>query len=222
MEVKVFIYFYSSALAEGSLLNERISLALIFLKLHLDVFRLRQDAIWIVVVMIRQIVIVVLHIINLMPCIIALGTMLPDPTDVARRVKRAVELARRVIPQFLELQPHVFILLLHLLDVVVVHGHLSKPLIFVLKDVQLLADVAAFLALGEQLLQVLHLFLQLLDQRVVLGVDLVSLEPLHHTLRAVCELQGRDRLLDAVDNWGDRCYEVGRGVAADGVLEQTG
>lgn len=60
MEVPIKIFtFNSSALTEVSFLNNQIRLALIFLKLLLNVFRLRQNAVWIVlVIIVRQYVLI--------------------------------------------------------------------------------------------------------------------------------------------------------------------
>ena len=49
--------------------------------------------------------------------------------------------------------------------------------------------------------QVLHFSLQFLNQGVFHGVDLVRLNPRHHLLRSVCELQSRYRLFYIVNDW---------------------
>ncbi len=63
--------------------------------------------------------------------------------------------------------------------------------------------------------------MKLLHNRIVLSIDLVALDSLHHALRPVSKFKGGDSLLYSVNDRRNRSYEVSRGVSTNRILEKT-
>ena len=123
--------------------------------------------------------------------------------------------------EFLKLQAHLLVLLLHVFYVVIVHCHLSQPLVLIFKDVQLLANVAhvAFFSHDKQFLQVLDLSLQFLHKCIIFCIDFIALHSLHDTFSTVSKFESGDGLFNVFDNRGYSSNQVGRGITTDGILK---
>jgi hypothetical protein len=123
------------------------------------------------------------------PAVKALRALIfnPDPhkhgsTSHVRQPTSSPDFTHRYVPELLQLQPHLLVLLLHALDLIIINGHLAQSLVLVLENVQLCTHVpdttAAPLPHNKKLLEVLDFALELLNKGIILSIYFVSSDAL--------------------------------------------
>ena len=105
--------------------------------------------------------------------------------------------------EILELQPHHLVLLLELFDLIYLSSHLLEFGILLFQMKQLLVNVTGTPTSlqVEDLFEVLDLFLELLNVRIICGSHLVGLDLDHDLFGSISKLESGNSLLNVVNDW---------------------
>ena len=122
--------------------------------------------------------------------------------------------------QFLQLNPHLFILLLELLNYMNSACLIFEFVVFFLKYQKLLLNVeySTFFIEIENFFEMLDFFLKFANESIICSIDSISLYLNHNLLSSISKLKSRYSFIDMVTNWVNCCNECCFGISTKWIL----